>query len=314
MVDRLVKRIQTMETQIGSPWIPSRRRRILGPETSPSLGDNLNGPGPIRVPEWVSHPLGKFYLYFSHHRGQFIRLAYAENPYGPWKIHTPGVLRLEEVPQLQDHLASPDVIVDHKKRQIRMYFHGRGGETWWQESAMALSDDGLHFRVLPGVIGPFYLRTFPWRDQWLGIARDGDRTLILLKSTDGLQRFRWVRPILPGGRHVAVWIQNDVLWIFYTRIGDAPERILCSRAEMRGEPEFWNIPDGHEVMRPQHPWEGSEYPIEPSSAGPALAVHQLRDPGLLEHDGSLYLYYSGAGETCLGVTQLKYAASTSLPF
>src|SRR5436190_17801802 len=60
-------------------------------------GQNINGPSLIRVPDWVEKPLGKYYLYFAHHRGKYIRLAYADRLQGPWTIHKPGTLSLEEV-------------------------------------------------------------------------------------------------------------------------------------------------------------------------------------------------------------------------
>jgi hypothetical protein len=53
-----------------------------------SIGDNVNGPTVIRVPRWVERPLGRYYMYFAHHGGQFIRLAYADSVRGPWKVHT----------------------------------------------------------------------------------------------------------------------------------------------------------------------------------------------------------------------------------
>jgi hypothetical protein len=37
----------------------------------------------IRVPDWVENPLGAYYLYFAHHKGDHIRLAYARDPAGP---------------------------------------------------------------------------------------------------------------------------------------------------------------------------------------------------------------------------------------
>jgi hypothetical protein len=55
---------------------------------------NINGPSIIAVPEWVENPLGKYYLYFSHHRGDSIRLAYADQIEGPWEIYEPGALSL----------------------------------------------------------------------------------------------------------------------------------------------------------------------------------------------------------------------------
>jgi hypothetical protein len=39
--------------------------------------DSINGPSLIRVPPWVKNPLGKYYLYFAHHAGKYIRFAYA---------------------------------------------------------------------------------------------------------------------------------------------------------------------------------------------------------------------------------------------
>jgi len=47
------------------------------------LGNNINGPSLIRAPVWVENPLGKYYLYFAHHGGKFIRLAYADRLNGP---------------------------------------------------------------------------------------------------------------------------------------------------------------------------------------------------------------------------------------
>ena len=60
------------------------------------IGSNINGPSVIRVPDWVQQPLGRYYLYFSHHKGTYIRLAYADALMGPWKIHTPGVLDVSQ--------------------------------------------------------------------------------------------------------------------------------------------------------------------------------------------------------------------------
>ena len=30
------------------------------------------------MPDWVERPLGRYYMYFAHHMGAFIRLAYAD--------------------------------------------------------------------------------------------------------------------------------------------------------------------------------------------------------------------------------------------
>ncbi len=40
---------------------------ILTPATHPSIGENIQGPSLIRVPDWVPEALGRYYLYFVDH-------------------------------------------------------------------------------------------------------------------------------------------------------------------------------------------------------------------------------------------------------
>jgi hypothetical protein len=44
------------------------------------MGGNIAGPSLIRVPDWIERPLGRYYLYFADHKGDYIRLAYADSP------------------------------------------------------------------------------------------------------------------------------------------------------------------------------------------------------------------------------------------
>ena len=73
-----------------------RGNPLIVPEMSASIGTNINGPSLIRVPDWVENPLGRYYLYFAHHKGKFIRLAFADNVEGPYEIYEPGSLHLED--------------------------------------------------------------------------------------------------------------------------------------------------------------------------------------------------------------------------
>lgn len=58
--------------------------------SSPTVGDNINGPSVIRVPSWLPKPLGPYYVYFAHHSGTCIRLADADDLEGPWSIYAPA--------------------------------------------------------------------------------------------------------------------------------------------------------------------------------------------------------------------------------
>lgn len=60
------------------------------------MGDNINGPSLIRTPNWLKKPLGRYYLYFSDHKGTYIRLAFSNSLMGPWEIYYNGVLELND--------------------------------------------------------------------------------------------------------------------------------------------------------------------------------------------------------------------------
>ncbi|MFO7956224.1 MAG: hypothetical protein R6X33_03915 [Candidatus Brocadiia bacterium] len=50
-------------------------------------GPNLDCPFLVRVPDWVPNPLGRYYLYFAHHHGDRIGLAYSDSLDGPYTVH-----------------------------------------------------------------------------------------------------------------------------------------------------------------------------------------------------------------------------------
>src|SRR5581483_10577326 len=111
---------------------------IIRPEMlSNNDGENINGPSLIKVPDWVENPLGKYYLYFAHHSGQYIRMAYADKLVVPWQIYQPGTLHLNQAPGCFGHIASPDVIADNNQKKLRMYFHGPAKKTKGQKSFVA---------------------------------------------------------------------------------------------------------------------------------------------------------------------------------
>lgn len=111
----------------------------------------------------------------------------------------------------------------------------------------------------------------------------------------------------PDMRHAAVWVVGDTLNVLWSRVGDAPESILYSRAALSA-PDWddWRATAPVEVMRPRLPWEGSELPPPSSLRGEIdVASHDLRDSYLLlDSDGSMYLYYVGGGEKAIGVATL----------
>ncbi|MBI5739856.1 MAG: hypothetical protein HZA16_03960 [Nitrospirae bacterium] len=267
------------------------------------MGDNINGPSVIRVPAWIKDPLGKYYMYFAHHEGAFVRLACADAVTGPWKIYGPGALTVGEARGFKGHIASPDVHVDHDKRRIRMYFHGpaRKGR---QATGIAFSPDGLHFAPSDEYLGNFYFRVFTWKGCFYAIAKN-KTSGELLRSDNGVSPFTKISDILPRMRHSALLLHRDLLVIFYSRIGDAPERILVSTMRLKDDPADWAISGPREVLRPERDYEGARYPVGPSGTGAGTHACQLRDPFVFEEDERKYLFYCVAGESGIGVAEMS---------
>lgn len=289
---------------------------IVRPDMLPGAdGANINGPSLIRAPGWLPNRLGTYYLYFAHHNGEYIRLAYANHLEGPWKVHAPGTLHLRDAPGCTGHIASPDVHVDDERREIRMYFHGPAQAGGGQKSFVAFSKDGVDFEAKPEPLGLFYFRLFRYQDHWFALAKGG----VLHRSKDGLTPFeRGHNPFPgaelrtgdlnePGPRHLGLLPRGDTLWVYYTSIGDAPERVFRARLDLPRNWQNWRTRDPVEVLRPGQEWEGADLPIQASKAGAAKGrENALRDPAIFrDSDGRTYLLYSVAGESGIGIAEIN---------
>ncbi len=163
-------------------------------------GANINGPSVIRIPDWIpaskrANPKAVYYMYFAHHQGEFIRLAWAENVEGPWSLYKvsdslpleeKGVLSLGVADKIEigngilirNHIASPDVIVDEKNQRIVMYFHGPTNykeEKNGQKTFVATAPWGLDFngRIEPVVICEAYARVFEFQGNLYAQVGEG---------------------------------------------------------------------------------------------------------------------------------------------
>lgn len=276
-------------------------------------GDDINGPSLIRTPDWITNRLGNYYLYFAHHAGKYIRLAYADKLEGPWKIYQPGVLALNEAPGCKGHIASPDVLVDEQRHTLRMYFHGPATAGGGQKTFLATSSDGLRFQAAAAGLGWPYFRVFQWQDAWYAVAKAS----LLYHSPDGATPFEAGQFLLPGThklgsdevgvRHVALQRVGDKLWVYYTNIGDMPERIFRCQIQLAADWQHWQASPPEEVLRPQTDYEGANLPLKKSHGGEvAVKENALRDPAIFtDADGRVYLLYAVAGEQGIAIAELK---------
>ncbi len=174
--------------------------------------ENVNGPSVIRLPDWIpparrADPEAVYYLYFAHHRGSYLRMAWSSAIEGPWELYRMGpgvpkgrrgVLDLGErglalggdlvIPAGgRAHIASPAAWIDHANRCIVLLFHANNaielaGERLGRQVALAAAAPfGLDFArrarachgPVPAVIGSPYLRPFAHRGLLYAVGAGG---------------------------------------------------------------------------------------------------------------------------------------------
>jgi hypothetical protein len=336
----------------GGPILTAEHFAAVGaPEAD---GANINGPTLIRVPDWLeparrADPRARYYLYFAHHKGDFLRLAWAAEPCGPWRLYGTGAgfevgkrgvldlgvsdeLEIGNGLKISDHLASPEIVVDGANRRFVLFFHApaaHDGKKAGQKTFAATSPDGLDFNgaIEPVMLGRSYFRVFAVRNHLYAIANNA----VLYRAPDAGNPWTpppdfdfstelWsarVDPLITvevnprGGpmlpRHSWVRPQADMMVVFFTRVGDVPERIVITEIDIRDDDyrQWQRLTPAAELLRAELTWEGADLEPEPSLFDWAPEpANQLRDPFVFEEDGRLYLLYTGAGEKAIGLATL----------
>jgi len=169
----------------------------------PDEGKNINGPTVIRIPDWIApenraNPDAMYYIYFAHHSGDYIRMAWAKEIEGPWHLYNIGsevelgnrgvldhgnknIYLDNGIMISNNHLASLDAHVDHENQQVILYFHSgsstyvNGVQVKKQLSYVSTSPDGLHFydSIEPVFFGPSYFRVFKYKQNLYALTNDG---------------------------------------------------------------------------------------------------------------------------------------------
>src|SRR5947209_2834172 len=137
-----------------------------------------------------------------------------------------------------------------------MYFHcpagGHGTDIGQQKTVLAVSPNGLEFSAQGTALGPPYFRVFQWKHRYYAIARTG----VFLRSPDGVTPFEQGPALFNEKpelilRHAAVDVRGDRLSVYYSRIGDNPERILVSEIALTPDWSKWKASAPITVLSPE---------------------------------------------------------------
>ncbi|WP_144975207.1 hypothetical protein [Bremerella volcania] len=161
------------------------------------------GPCVVRVPDWLgpeerADPTARYYLYYSTHHGDHIRMKWAPSIEGPWAEYNLGGrfngrtrrgvfdFRSDVTREQFGHIAMPDVHVDDASQRFIMFYHGENQPQTKttsginvprvHESFVTTSRDGLNFHdpVTSGGQAGYGPQTVTvdgiTRDVWIGPA------------------------------------------------------------------------------------------------------------------------------------------------
>ena len=184
-----------------------------------------------------------------------------------------------------------------------MYFHGLE-DVGKQVTRVATSTDGIRFTAQPQVLGRTYWRAFAWDRATYALAMPGQ----LYRSKDPFRGFE-TGPLLfnPDMRHNAVLVRGELLHVFWTQVGDAPEHIKHSTIALTDDWSGWRVENTVEVLRPEVAYEGADAPLEPSMRSTAYGVvNQLRDPAIYVEGGDVYLLYAVGGEAGIALAKVSF--------
>jgi hypothetical protein len=144
--------------------------------------------------------------------------------------------------------------------------------------------DGMVYQIFPR-----HGLTFARADSVTGVFEEAPQTLGLQKT-----------------RHLSVLVEGDNLEIYFTTVGDSPERIKRTIVDMSQPWGSWKAGPIECVRAPQEAWEGATLTPNPSQSGAALVPeNQLRDPFIFSEKGVEHLFYSYAGENGIGVATIN---------
>ena len=290
---------------------------VLPRKWDPGSEENINGPTLVEFECPLFPKLRLYLMYFGHHKGKYIRVAWAFSPTGPFRrvpLVRPLLLR-DRFGERKGHVASPEVRTVGGKRYMFAHSPSRHFRPGKQITYMSRLRLGVVCSRPKPIDLPSYARFFSLNGDMHAITNGADVFKLDSNSLETRQldvdKSRLLVPesqdVIERVRHpqILAWLGHTLC--FYTRVGDAPERVFVSLLEAKN-PEEIMFSTPIELLRPREDYEGAHHNIEPSKSGISRRPENaLRDPFVGEFGGQHFLYYSTAGEKGIACAELDVA-------
>jgi hypothetical protein len=297
------------------------RQPIINIENVPeAFGTNFSGATVFLNPGYLDSSIyARYIMYFAHHSGTFIRIATSNNPFSGWAFPNLEILKIGKFNEFHDHIASPEVFLDHESKTLNLFFHSRINGSREQQTFLAKSKDGVKFEFTPmESFLPFYLRVSVHNGKVFGVTKGGNlfshpggnfsrdwKYLGNMDSPDSkLERLNYFNDV-GNIRHAHIISYKENLLVFYTRLGEAPEQIYARLINFGSDNNLIEFSEQIEIMQPRLPFECQSAPLKESQPGPSeIFERAFRDPFVFMEKDVKLLFYSYGGESGIGVCEI----------
>ena len=132
---------------------------------------------------------------------------------------------------------------------------------------------------------------------------------VFYEEVDSIDNFKEIKTLFDGNmRHSSVLVIGDTLYIFFTKVGDIPEKILLSKINLNQKSYKWDPSEPIEITRPEFDWEGANLPLQKSARSSInMPVNQLRDPFIFKEKENVYMFYAVKGESGIAISKLIFS-------
>ncbi|WP_340260996.1 hypothetical protein [Roseobacter sp. HKCCA0882] len=268
----------------------------------------------IKVPARSKSKLaGKCVACVAHHKGNAVKgFIVDETNFSHWQELQNPLVTLEMLPNICDHIASPDIIYLEEMDLFVLSVHGKlrfsddRARYGKQGTVLLTSTNGIDFRNSSDVFANAYSRIHIRTDKAVflfekfGAHHVKVGKLTNFPSSQSMSHLAYLT--INNIRHFSVFDEGTNFKIFYTRIFDYPESImvneyswndfsLCSSHRLK-----MPFPNDLNLLSSFKSWPGM--PLSP--------YYGCRDPFLFESDEKKYLIFSRNGEHAISVFDLAY--------
>jgi len=301
---------------------------------------NVNGPMPIMVRDWMKHEawnsVSTLVFVSSHNKRrtniQVVGMSRNTSEGPTWKnLNVTLQLNAKQTPCKTLH--SPSIFVDDEKQQLLMYIHGHGCQkatanqpAGLQPTVLFASNDGVSWDYVrnneeePYLLQDSFYLSVPVYSKHDGyfyaMAKTQENKVgsaVLYRSKSITGPFEKGPIVARGIRHVDLYLDSNTLYVFFTLIGDMPERVLLGSIDISNSEQWmhWNLLPGPTLLQPEYFYEHGNAKLQPSESGAAKeTMRELRDPRFLpdnEKKGDVlsgYLFYTVQGEQGIALARL----------